>query len=105
MDSSVDPCEDFYRYACGGFINQTTVPENELSVNYQIMLEINMRNWLKRKLQNEIDPNEPRHLKLVKNLYNICMNECEYSNDTRTSVFVTVAKQAPLTTHHKVFNT
>lgn len=27
MDTTVDPCKDFYRYACGGEIKKTIIPQ------------------------------------------------------------------------------
>ena len=29
MDSEVDPCQDFYKFACGGYIEKTVIPDDK----------------------------------------------------------------------------
>lgn len=31
MDPSVDPCEDFYLYSCGGWLKENPIPEDSSS--------------------------------------------------------------------------
>jgi len=44
MDRSVDPCNDFYRYSCGGWIKKNTIPSDQARWNvYAKLTEDNER--------------------------------------------------------------
>ncbi len=33
MDRTVDPCEDFYQFTCGSFLNTKRIKEDETKIN------------------------------------------------------------------------
>ena len=39
MDVSVDPCENFYNFACGSFVKETNIPDEKVSVNTFSIIE------------------------------------------------------------------
>ena len=33
MDENIDPCKDFYAFSCGGFIDNTNIPQGNAGVS------------------------------------------------------------------------
>uniref|UniRef100_A0A672LQY9 Endothelin converting enzyme like 1 n=1 Tax=Sinocyclocheilus grahami TaxID=75366 RepID=A0A672LQY9_SINGR len=75
VDPSVQPCHDFYSFACGGWLRRHGIPEDKLS--YGIITAIGEQNQekLQRLLQVPVQRNEPDSAeRKVKEFYHSCIN-------------------------------
>lgn len=75
MDPDVEPCDDFYNYACGKFVKETVIPDEKVSVNTFSVIGDRLQQQLRALVSDEISESEATPFKLAKNLYKLCMNK------------------------------
>ncbi|XP_015116946.1 neprilysin-2 isoform X2 [Diachasma alloeum] len=75
MDRDVEPCDDFYKFACGGFLKDTLIPDDKVSVNTFSVIGDKVQEQLRISIEEPSSPMEAKPFRLAKNLYKSCMNK------------------------------
>ncbi|NXS54192.1 NEP protein, partial [Brachypteracias leptosomus] len=74
MDTTAEPCKDFYQYACGGWLKRNVIPETSSRYsNFDILrdeLEVVLKDVLDTPSSNDITA-----VQKAKTLYRSCLNE------------------------------
>lgn len=75
LDSSVQPCDDFYHFACGKFIKETHIPADDVSVDAFTQVENRLNEQILTIMVEPVEPeSESRPFVLAKDLYQSCLN-------------------------------
>lgn len=85
MDTSVDPCDDFYSYACGSFVKNTVLPDEKTGMGTFSRINDKLMEQLRALISEQAKPGEPKPFKLVKDFYNTCMNRTAIEEKGLTS--------------------
>lgn len=79
MNQAINPCDNFYKFVCGGFINSTIIPTDKDAVNYFASLQDQVIGQLNAILNEPTKLIEPIYMRNAKNFYKSCMNVSEYN--------------------------
>jgi len=79
MDESVEPCDDFYSFACGKFVKETVIPEDKTSLTAFSVLSDKLQEQLRLVIEEPIKSSDAKPFQLAKHLYNACMNKSKQS--------------------------
>lgn len=75
MDQAVEPCDDFYDFACGRYVEDTVIPDDKVSVNAFSVISDKLQEQLRTIITSPVDDSEIEPFKMVKKLYLACMNK------------------------------
>lgn len=83
MDQSIEPCDDFYSFACGQFAEDTIIPDDKVSVNAFSVISDKLQEQLRTIITAPVEDDEIEPFKMVKKLYMACMNKSEFHAERR----------------------
>jgi len=92
IDKDVDPCNDFYEFACGNYVNQVVIPEHKTRVGAFNTVGEKLNERLKKLFESKGTKEEPAVFKSIRAFYNSCMDLDHIENNSKAEMLEMVEK-------------
>ncbi|XP_071559549.1 neprilysin-like isoform X2 [Temnothorax nylanderi] len=92
MDKSVDPCDDFYEYACGKWPEHNPIPTGMNSWSMFIKAHVNVQRQIKEILDEGPKDSDILAVKLAKKWYTVCMDTDAMERDGLDPLVYTLSR-------------
>ncbi|KAH8340769.1 hypothetical protein KR059_006680, partial [Drosophila kikkawai] len=80
MKPEVEPCDNFYEFACGTYLEEENIPDDKVSISTFSVISDKLQEQLKDIITAERPETEPKHFRLPNLLYKACMNKTLIEN-------------------------
>lgn len=75
LDLDVNPCEDFYSFACGGYISEQHTPDEKATVDTLTLMYEQLIEYLLRLFENPSEDTSSKEAhKYAQNFFDSCMD-------------------------------
>lgn len=75
LDEAVDPCENFYEFACGKYVKSTEIPAGKGMIDAFTVISDLVQEQLHTLLSAALQANESKALRLARDFHLACLNE------------------------------
>ncbi|XP_044313044.1 neprilysin-2 isoform X1 [Drosophila rhopaloa] len=75
MKPEVEPCDNFYEFACGSYLEEENIPDDKVSISTFSVISDKLQEQLKEIITAERPETDPKHFRLPNLLYKACMNK------------------------------
>jgi predicted metalloendopeptidase len=75
MDVKENPCKDFYQFACGGFMERTSIPDDRTRMSSFSVLGDKLLTQVRMLLEEGNSEGEPKPFQMARNVYKSCMDK------------------------------
>lgn len=77
MDQAVEPCDDFYHFACGGYVRDTTIPDDRTALNLFTEIGDKLNEQIRVLIDKPVADTDAPPFRMAKHLYSACMNKSQ----------------------------
>lgn len=92
MNESVSPCDDFYHFACGGWLKEQVIPEDRTTVSRFTLIQDELNHKLRLLVESNEPVDEASIFGQMRKFYRSCMNLSAIERSGDTQIHVTLKK-------------